>query len=412
MAGIDARSATLPIGDAPSATPASGAAAPGRYTSTRPPADWRACLPESHRPRLQAWFWTIAAMTFATIIIGGVTRLTQSGLSIVDWQPLIGIVPPLTEPHWSDAFDRYRQFPEYRQLRPDMTLAEFKVIFFWEYLHRLVARSIGLVFLLPFVLFWRGGYLPRPLLVRTLGLFTLGAMQGGLGWLMVRSGLVDRPSVSHYRLAAHLGLALVILGFSIWLARDVALRRPAMTGEGRGRSPGLPALMIIGLLLAAQIVWGAFVAGLKGGLIYNTFPLMAGQLLPPAGLAFEPVLLNFVGNIATVQWMHRVIGTLLLAATAALYLRMRRGAHREASRRFNVAFAALVALQFLLGVLTLVLRVPVTLGVLHQATAAGIVAVWVAWLHHERHGQLAFQPESPPPSTSPIPPAPGGRTTS
>ena len=346
--------------------------------------DWRAHLPTRHRRRLQIWFWSIAATTFAVVVVGGITRLTQSGLSIVDWQPLIGAIPPLTETQWAEAFDRYREFPEYRQLRGTMTLGEFKVIFFWEYLHRLIARLIGLVFLIPCAAFWRAGYLPRPLLFRALALFALGATQGAVGWLMVRSGLIDRPSVSHYRLAAHLVLALTILAFSVWLARDVAAPRSRTGDEFSGWPPELGGLTIVGVLLAAQILWGAFVAGLKAGLIYNTFPLMAGQLGPPAGLTLEPMVLNLVQNVATVQWMHRALGTLLLTAVIILFLRVRRTARDASSRRFNAAFGSLIALQYLAGVLTLVLRVPVILGVVHQALAAVIVALWVAWMHHAR----------------------------
>ena len=349
-------------------------------------ADWRSHLSASHRRRLQTWFWTIAATTFAVVVIGGITRLTQSGLSIVDWQPLIGVIPPLTETQWTEAFERYRQFPEYLHLRGTMTLGEFKVIFFWEYLHRLMARLIGLVFLVPFAVFWRAGWLPRPLLFRALALFALGATQGAVGWLMVRSGLADRPSVSHYRLGAHLVLALMILAFSIWLARDIAGPRPRRREEPGGHMLARRGLTIVGLLLAAQILWGAFVAGLKAGLIYNTFPLMAGQLVPPAGLTLEPLLLNLVQNIATVQWTHRVLGTLLLAAAAVLFLRVRRTAADATSRRLNMALGLLITFQYLVGVLTLVLRVPVILGVVHQALAAVIVALWVAWMHHARPG--------------------------
>jgi heme a synthase len=169
-------------------------------------------------------------MTFAVLVIGGITRLTQSGLSMVDWQPIMGVIPPLTDAQWQETFDRYRQFPEYQVLRRGMSLDEFKFIFFWEYLHRMVARTIGLVFLVPFVFFWAKGWFTRPLAARALILFGLGAMQGVMGWFMVMSGLVDRPSVSHYRLAAHLSLAFIIFGYALWLARDLAIRAGARAG--------------------------------------------------------------------------------------------------------------------------------------------------------------------------------------
>lgn len=323
-------------------------------------------------------------MTLAVLVVGGITRLTQSGLSIVDWDPLVGVVPPLTEASWREAFERYRQFPEYQQLRQGMTLAEFRVIYFWEYTHRLLARMIGLVFLAPFLFFWIRGYLNRPLAIRALALFGLGALQGVMGWLMVASGLVDRPSVSHYRLAAHLSLAFAIFGFSVWLARQLAVEvnRPAVPPPLRRRlTRGLAA---VGTLLALQVVWGAFVAGLKAGRYHNTFPLMEGRLVPPTLLRLDPAILNFVQNPIAVQWVHRVLGTALAAAVAVLFIRVMRDHVDPVTRRFNSAFAAMIGAQYLLGVLTLVHFVPVTLAVIHQATAMAIFGVWVAWIHHVR----------------------------
>jgi heme a synthase len=170
------------------------------------------------RAHLRAWLWSGATLTFVILVVGGITRLTQSGLSIVDWQPLMGVVPPLSEAQWQESFERYRQFPEYQQLRRGMTLDEFKFIFFWEYLHRMVARLIGLVFLVPFLVFLAKGYFEGPLLRRALLLFGLGALQGFMGWYMVKSGLADQPHVSHYRLAVHLSIAFAIFGCCVWFA--------------------------------------------------------------------------------------------------------------------------------------------------------------------------------------------------
>lgn len=342
-------------------------------------ADWHASLNGDRHRGLRAWFWTIAAMTLAIVAIGGITRLTQSGLSIVDWQPLVGAIPPLNDTQWTEVFNRYREYPEYQQLRRGMSLAEFKVIFFWEYLHRLVARLIGIVFVIPCVYFWIRGRLPRPIAWRALMLFGLGAMQGIMGWLMVASGLVDRPSVSHYRLAAHLGLAFLILGYATWLARGLTPPRPSLTPAVRTATKrGLAAM---GVLLLVQILWGAFVAGLRAGLIFNTFPLMGGQLLPPSGLALDPPIVNFVQNMTTVQWTHRLLGTIVLAASLMFYLRVRRLTRDRWMRRLNLTFVALIGSQYLLGVLTLLLRVPVSVAVLHQVTAGVIVVVWTAWMH-------------------------------
>jgi heme a synthase len=295
----------------------------------------------------------------------------------------MGVVPPLNEAQWQEAFDRYRQFPEYQQLRRGMSLDEFKFIFFWEYLHRMVARAIGLVFLVPFIVFWVRGYFNRPLAGRALILFGLGAAQGLMGWLMVASGLVDRPSVSHYRLAAHLSLAFVIFGYALWLARDLAVRpQPTAIATENRRLLGR-GLSILGILLALQVVWGAFVAGLKAGLYHNTFPFMDGRLVPLNLLWLDPAAVNFVQNPIAVQWTHRVLGTVLALAALVFFVRvLRAGGVDPASRRLNVLFLVLMAAQYLLGVLTLLFFVPVTLGVAHQALAMVLFGVWLWWVHH------------------------------
>jgi heme a synthase len=363
--------------------------------------DWRLQLPEPRRRHLRAWLWSGAALTFLILVVGGITRLTQSGLSIVDWRPLMGVVPPLNEAQWQAAFDAYRQYPEYQMLRRGMSLAEFKFIFFWEYIHRVLARLIGLVFLLPFLLFWMRGYLSAPLLRRSLLLFALGGLQGFMGWFMVSSGLVDRPHVSHFRLAVHLSIAFAIFGCCVWFARDLALRdgRPALPSALRRRMRA--ALVAVGVLLGAQVFWGALVAGLKAGRHFNTFPLMEGRVLPPEMFTLvEPAWLNTLENPFTVQWIHRVLGVALLAATIALFAWVRRVAAADPRvRRLNTLFAAGMTTQFALGVLTLLLAVPVTLGVVHQAMAMLLFGVWLVWLHRLRAG---------PPTARPVP-GPGAR---
>ena len=339
-------------------------------------------LPEAKRRRLRLWFWSIAAITFAVVAIGGITRLTHSGLSIVDWRPVMGAVPPLNDAQWTELFDRYRQFPEFQQVRRGMTLTEFKGIFFWEYLHRLAARAIAIVFLIPFAIFWRAGYLTRPLAVRALALFGLGALQGAVGWLMVKSGLVDRPSVSHYRLAAHLVLATAILGSSVWLARDLAIRPPRVPAGSSVRRTIRRGLGIVGALLAVQIVWGALVAGLKAGLLFGTFPLIDGSLVPPGWRTLDPALLDFVQNPGTVQWVHRLLGTVLFVAAIIVFLQVRRIAPDRRTHRLNVALLSLIASQYVLGVLTFVYHVPVTLAAAHQAMALVTLGAWVASAHH------------------------------
>lgn len=344
---------------------------------------WWTEVPEAQRRHLRVWLWTGAALTLLSLIVGGGTRLTQSGLSIVDWDPIVGVIPPRNQAQWQEAFARYREFPEYRQLRSDMTLAEFRSIFMWEYVHRIVARLIGVVFLIPFVWFGLRGYLTRPLLKRVLLLFALGGAQGLMGWLMVRSGLVDRPRVSHYRLAMHLSLAFAIFGCCLWLASELTAR-PALAIAEDARRFIERGLRVVGALLTVQIVWGALVAGLKAGFFFNTFPLMGGNMLPPGGMDLRPVIRNLVDNPVTVQWMHRVLGTILLA-TAAIFVRQVWRRTEEAElRRFCAALLALILTQYALGVLTLMYVVPIPLGLTHQATAMVTFGVWLSLAHRVR----------------------------
>lgn len=348
------------------------------------PLDWRAEIPEHRRRHLRAWLWTGAALTFVILVIGGITRLTQSGLSIVDWDPIMGVIPPIGDAEWREAFARYQQFPEYQQLRQGMTLSEFKFIFFWEYVHRLAARLIGVAFLVPFLFFWARGYFNRPLLIRVLTLFGLGALQGFMGWFMVSSGLVDDPRVSHYRLAAHLFVALSILSLCVWLIRD--LSRPDTVGRDVGGREGRGGVYALGVLLLLQILWGAFVAGLDAGLIFNEFPKMGDGLVPPGAWEVSPVWVNVLENPATVQWVHRLLGTLLAAgATAVAIGAWRRDSDDSPARRLSALFAGLVLAQYAIGIATLVLAVPVSLGAIHQAVAVFILATWLIWLHHTRN---------------------------
>jgi cytochrome c oxidase assembly protein subunit 15 len=340
---------------------------------------------DRRRSHLRIWLYGGATLTFLLLVIGGITRLTQSGLSIVDWKPLMGVVPPLGEAEWRDAFARYQAYPEYQQLRRGMTLAEFRFIYFWEYLHRLTARLLGLAFVVPFAVFWMRGYFDRPLLRRVLVLFGLGALQGFMGWFMVRSGLVDDPRVSHYRLAAHLSLALVIFGYCLWLARDLAPRERS-PAAAHPRPEAARWAYALGALLGVQIVWGAFVAGLDAGTIFNSFPEMGGQLVPPGAWSLDPALRNAVENPATVQWIHRVLGTVLLLAAGAWVVRSGRVGGDARSILLGRLFAAVVGVQYGLGVLTLLHAVPVSLGVLHQATAVVLLGVWLLWMHRLHGG--------------------------
>lgn len=351
---------------------------PDRHTG----ADWRLQIPEDRRRHLRLWFGAGAAFTVLILVVGGITRLTQSGLSIVEWAPILGAIPPLNEADWREAFARYQQFPEYQELNRGMTLERFKVIYFWEYLHRLLARAIGLVFLIPFIFFLVRGYFNRPLLRASLVLFGLGALQGFMGWFMVMSGLVDDPRVSHYRLAAHLTIALAIFALCLWLVRELGIReeRPIVSKGALTRARR--AVALIGVLLGLQILWGAFVAGLDAGLVYNSFPLMDGRVVPRGIGLLDPALRNLVENPIGVQWTHRVLGTLLTLVTVGVAVRSRALSGDRPSARYSAVLAGLMVLQFALGALTVVLYVPLVLGMLHQLTAVAILGVWVVWAHH------------------------------
>lgn len=327
-----------------------------------------------NRQYIRWWFWTGAGLVTLLLIVGGITRLTGSGLSMTDWNLIMGVLPPLSESSWQEAFSQYKQFPEYRQLNRGMTLEEFKSIFFWEYTHRLLARLIGLVFIGPFLWFWHRGYLTKKLFRRCMLLFFLGAAQGAMGWIMVKSGLVDVPRVSHYRLAAHLAFAFALAGFCSWFALD--LGRPPkeeyMSEAGRLH----PWLWLFGCLLLLQVIWGAFVAGLDAGFMYNTFPLMNGKVLPRNMMALEPALLNLVENPGTVQWIHRVVGTLILIPVLVMW-RQTAGIS-DSILQFRVRLlAGMTLLQYVLGMITLLMSVPVAMGVAHQAAA---MFIWISWL--------------------------------
>ncbi|MGE0715541.1 MAG: COX15/CtaA family protein, partial [Alphaproteobacteria bacterium] len=330
--------------------------------------------PPTARPRAVAiWLFAVAALVFLMTVIGGVTRLTESGLSIVDWRPVTGALPPLTEDAWQAELDKYRQSPQYRLVNRGMTLADFKAIYWWEYIHRLWGRLIGVAFALPFLWFlWRRrippGYTPRLLVA-----FALGGLQGLVGWLMVASGLVDRPSVSQYRLVAHLGLALAIYAYLLWLAFDLCRGdRPSPPGTaGRRLAPALAALAF------ATILSGGFVAGLDAGMVYNTFPLMDGRLVPEVYGQMSPWWANLFENAAAVQFNHRLLATATLAAVVAGAVVMRRAP--PPASRLAVAAAAVACVQVSLGIATLLTQVPVSLGALHQAGAVTLLTVLV-WL--------------------------------
>lgn len=322
--------------------------------------------PGSRRP-LIVWLATVSLLLCTMVVVGGITRLTCSGLSIVEWAPIMGTLPPLSEAAWQQAFSQYQRFPEYQQVNVGMTLAEFKSIYFWEYLHRLLGRLIGVAVFVPWVVFLLQRRLPRVLARRLPWLLVLGGAQGALGWFMVKSGLKDVPHVSPYRLATHLGMAFLLLGAVLWLLFGlIAPRQKA----GRLR-PATAALLGV---LCLQVLYGALVAGRHAGMGFNTFPLMDGHLWPPGITALVPGWLNLLENNTTVQFIHRGLAWTLASFALGLFIASRAIAMpAELRRRYGLLLAA-VALQFTLGMLTLLLKVPVVLAAAHQGGALVLFA--------------------------------------
>jgi len=327
------------------------------------------------------WLLVCAAMVFAMVVIGGITRLTESGLSIVYWRPVTGFLPPLTDAAWARAFDLYRASPQYLEINAGMTMAEFQSIFWWEYIHRAWGRVIGLFFFLPFVWFLIRGRIRKPLVPRLIGLFLLGGAQGVLGWYMVRSGLVDIPEVSQYRLAAHLSLAFLIYAALLWTGLSLILPHPATVADRLGVQVRRLTLLALALI-ALTILSGAFVAGTDAGLIFNSFPLMDGSILPPG--YFDHAAAPFDDH-GTIQFHHRVLALVSLAAVAVLWWRSRWLALVPRARRVANALMVVAVLQVALGITTLLLVVPVHAAAAHQAGAV-ILFTMILWFAHELRG--------------------------
>jgi cytochrome c oxidase assembly protein subunit 15 len=324
-----------------------------------------------------AWLYVCCAMIFAMVIIGGITRLTESGLSITEWRPVVGAVPPLSEQAWQEEFAKYQRIPEYQLRNASMTLGEFKTIFWWEYVHRLWGRLIGLAYFVPLVWFVARGQVRGPLAWRLGGIFVLGGLQGALGWYMVQSGLVDRVDVSPYRLTAHLGLALAIYAATLWTALDLTRPHEAQGTRLAGAARAFAALVFLTLLS------GGFVAGLDAGMTYNTFPLMDGRLVPPGYFAEQPWWANLFENVAAVQFNHRVLATVTLLGAVALGIAGRSAASPRI-RTLTAATAGMAFVQVILGVSTLLLVVPVTLAAAHQGGAVILLTLALCLAHAAR----------------------------
>lgn len=328
---------------------------------------------------VRIWLFVLAALVFLMVSVGGATRLTDSGLSITEWKPVVGIVPPMSEAVWQDEFAKYRETHEYRTVNRGMSLAAFKAIFWWEWGHRFLGRLIGIVFIVPFAWFLWRRQIPSAQAWRFGAVFGLGGLQGAIGWYMVMSGLAARVDVSQYRLALHLGVAVLIFGLLLWMALDTGEREArARTDAGTGQ---LAAAAALASLVFIQIVLGAFVAGLKAGLSHNTWPLMDGSFIPAGLGAMRPWYLNLFENVLTVQFNHRMAAYVIAAAALLHALSVFRSISAVQVRASAAVLVAAIMLQIGLGIWTLVAAVPLPLGLAHQAGAIMVFAASVWHLH-------------------------------
>ncbi len=326
------------------------------------------------------WLLAMCVMVYAMVLIGGFTRLTYAGLSIVEWKPLTGWLPPLTHEQWEAAFADYQRFPEFREINAGMTLEDFRTIFLIEYFHRLWGRLIGLAFLVPFVVFFARGWIDKRLLPKLLVMFVLGGLQGAVGWYMVQSGLVDEPDVSAYRLTVHLALAVAILGYILWVA--MGLLAPASEGPAPAATGGLRrfAWGVVGVVFTT-ILSGGLVAGNNAGFAYNTFPTMDGEWIPNELFALDPLWVNFFEDVTTLQFDHRLLALLTVTGVLAFWAWARRTNLRWRTRLAVDVLAMTVLIQAALGISTLLLVVPLPLALLHQGGAVALfsAALWAAF---------------------------------
>lgn len=322
------------------------------------------------------WLLAIALLVAAMVTLGGLTRLTGSGLSITEWKPISGVIPPLSEQAWQAEFTNYQKIPQYWRENRGMTLAEFKGIFWWEWAHRLLGRLVGVAFFLPFVGFAVAGAIPRRDWPRMVLLFGLGGLQGAVGWWMVQSGLETRVAVSQYRLAIHLGVAIILLGALLWTGFEYLRDRRPATRAGN-YSLRISAFVLVGLVYV-QMLLGAIVAGLHAGLVYNTWPSMDGRFIPEDAFVRQPWWSNFFENPGTAQFDHRLLAYLVAAASLAFWYAVRRRPSGEAIRTSSNALMAAVLFQIALGIATLLNQAPLALAALHQAAAVAVFAT-VLW---------------------------------
>ncbi len=317
-------------------------------------------------------------MVFGMIVVGGATRLTHSGLSITEWQPIVGTLPPITEADWAVVFDKYKLTPEYQKVNAGMTLDAFKGIFWWEYAHRLLGRTIGMVFLIPLIAFAWLKRIDRSLALRLCGIFVLGGLQGAMGWYMVKSGLVDNPRVSQFRLTAHLSLAFAIFAAMQWTALSLLHTNP---DSQRSSNCLRNFSRIIFFIICFMVITGGFVAGIRAGFAYNSFPLMNGYIVPPEILSIDPWWMNFFYNMATVQFDHRLGAWALAALVPWFWLRSRAELLSKRARISCNLLIGMLIVQIGLGIATLLMVVPVPLAAAHQGGAVLLFALSLMTVH-------------------------------
>lgn len=324
------------------------------------------------------WLFIGCFLIFVMVVVGGITRLTHSGLSISNYKLISGAIPPMNEVEWQEAFDLYKQYPEYQKLNTHFTLKDFKGIYFWEWLHRVIGRFIGVVFIIPFIYFLIRKQLTKSTIKKSIILLILGGFQGFLGWYMVKSGLVDRPDVSHYRLAAHLTTAFVTFAYTFWVGLDILYPNKKTINKG------IKNLIRIGLgVLLLQIIYGAFVAGLDAGFIHNHWPMMSeGKFMHETVLIEQsPVIKNFIEGKSGVQFVHRILAYVVVAFVFMIWNKTRKLSLSSDQKKGINALLILVGVQFLLGVLTIIMQVPVWLGVAHQIGAFFLLTAMTFVLH-------------------------------
>ncbi|HLV40466.1 COX15/CtaA family protein [Xanthomarina sp.] len=323
------------------------------------------------------WLLTGCVLIFIMVVVGGITRLTDSGLSISNYKLITGTIPPLNEAQWQEEFELYQQFPEYQKLHYHFTLEDFKGIYFWEWLHRVIGRVIGLVFIFPFIYFLVTKQLTGKTIKKSLVLLVLGAFQGFLGWYMVKSGLVDRPDVSHYRLAAHLTTAFLTFAATLWVALDLIFPEKKVIDK-KFRN-----LVFVGyLVLVFQIVYGAFVAGLKAGLLHNHWPFMnEGKFMHETVYIFEPFYKNLIENPSGIQFIHRTFAYIVVIFILIIWFQGKKLALTKYQNKALDSLFILVFVQFALGVFTIIYQVPLWLGVAHQVGAFFLLSAMTFTLH-------------------------------